>query len=255
MTASWTIGLDSLTALFWHYAAVFLRVGAASAMLPAVGEQSVPMRVKLAAALALTVVAGAALPVDDGLMRGNGLRLVVIEPLIGLALGLLVRLFVLSLQVAGTIAAQSVSLSQLLGGAAEPVPAIGHLLIVAALALAVTMGLHVRAVEYLVHSYELFPPGRWPEARGLAAMGVDQVSRVFALAFLLAAPFVVISVLYNLTLGVINRAMPQLMVAFVGAPAITLGGIFVLFLVTPAMLLVWVEALQAFLIGPRGATP
>ena len=49
------------------------------------------------------------------------------------------------------------------------------------------------------------------------------------LAFTLAAPFVLVSVLYNLTLGVINRAMPQLMVVFVGAPVITGLGLAVLF--------------------------
>ena len=45
----------------------------------------------------------------------------------------------------------------------------------------------------------------------------------FALALSLAAPFVIASLLYNVALGVINKAMPQLMVAFVGAPAITCG--------------------------------
>ncbi len=59
----------------------------------------------------------------------------------------------------------------------------------------------------------------------LARWGLAQVSRSFALAFSLAAPFVIAGLLYNVALGVINRAMPQLMVAMVGAPAITLGGI------------------------------
>ncbi|MFC3118840.1 flagellar biosynthetic protein FliR [Jhaorihella thermophila] len=38
------------------------------------------------------------------------------------------------------------------------------------------------------------------------------------LPFSLSAPFVIASLLYNLTLGAINRAMPQLMVTLVGAP-------------------------------------
>jgi flagellar biosynthetic protein FliR len=77
-----------------------------------------------------------------------------------------------------------------------------------------------------------------------------QVSRAFSLAFTLAAPFVILSVLYNCALGVINKAMPQLMVAFVGAPVITLGGLFVLALSAPAMLSFWLEVMDRFLLNP-----
>ena len=52
----------------------------------------------------------------------------------------------------------------------------------------------------------------------VAEWGVARVGAAFALALGLAAPFVIAAVLYNLALGVINKAMPQLMVALVGAP-------------------------------------
>jgi flagellar biosynthetic protein FliR len=76
------------------------------------------------------------------------------------------------------------------------------------------------------------------------------VARAFALAFSLAAPFVVASFLYNLALGAINRAMPQLMVAFVGAPVITAGGLVLLALALPALLGVWLAAFDEFLARP-----
>jgi flagellar biosynthetic protein FliR len=59
--------------------------------------------------------------------------------------------------------------------------------------------------------------------------------------------------LYNLTLGVINRAMPQLMVTFIGAPAITFVGLLLLLLMAPLMLSVWVKALQGFAANPLTA--
>ena len=74
----------------------------------------------------------------------------------------------------------------------------------------------------------------------------------FALAFTLAAPFVITSLVYNLALGVINRAMPQLMVAFVGAPVITFGAVFLLFLSAPLILSVWNAEFLAFLANPVG---
>ena len=75
-----------------------------------------------------------------------------------------------------------------------------------------------------------------------------------ALAFGLAMPFVIASLIYNLALGVINRAMPQLMVAFVGAPAITFAGLFLLFAGAPLILSVWSDALFAFMMNPLEVT-
>jgi flagellar biosynthetic protein FliR len=116
-------------------------------------------------------------------------------------------------------------------------------------------GLHIRTAQLLVISYEVLPPGAFPAAEAIVVWGKTQVSQAFALAFTLAAPFVIISVLYNLTLGVINRAMPQLMVAFVGAPVITAGGLLLLFLLSPLMLSVWLNAMNSFIANPFVVSP
>jgi flagellar biosynthetic protein FliR len=42
-------------------------------------------------------------------------------------------------------------------------------------------------------------------------------------------------------LGFLNRAMPQLMVSFVGMPAITGAGLFLLVIATGSILLFWVQ--------------
>ena len=63
------------------------------------------------------------------------------------------------------------------------------------------------------------------------------------------------SVLYNLALGAINKAMPQLMVAFVGAPVITAGGLLILCISSPLILTVWLDALDTFMAAPFQAVP
>ncbi|UWR22365.1 flagellar biosynthetic protein FliR [Sulfitobacter sp. S190] len=231
---------------------VFLRVAAFAALLPGFGEQTVPVRVKLGVALAFTLVIAPAIPAD--VIAGSGysiLWLIVSEGLVGAMLGVGLRLFVLALQTAGSIAAQSTSLAQLLGNqSAEPVPAMGHILVVGGLALAMLSGLHVKAAQFIILSYDMLPVGMVPLATDLSGWGTARVSHAFALAFTLAAPFVVLSVLYNLGLGVINRAMPQLMVAFVGAPVITAGGLIILALATPLLLSTWLAAVDVFLLNP-----
>lgn len=255
-------GLEELLTLqqraFVQGFVVFLRVGVTVALLPAIGEQVVPVRVKLAVALAFTLVVAPALgpALPDTLSLDLLARLIATETLAGLLLGLAIRLLVLALQTAGSIAAQSTSLSQILGNAsAEPLPAMGHLLVMGGLALAMLAGLHLRAAELLVRSYDILPLGRFPGGAAVAEWGTGRVARSFALAFTLAAPFVILSVLYNLMLGVINRAMPQLMVAFVGAPLITFGGVALLFLMAPLMLEAWLRALNGVLADPLGPGP
>ena len=232
---------------------VFLRVGAAMAVLPTFGERTVPGRVRLVLALAFTAVVAPA--VSDrlvGAYDGAALgRHLMSETVAGLGLGLTLRLMVMALQTAGMIAAQAVSLSQIFGiPSVDPLPAIGHLMVTAGLALAALMGLHLRVAEALILSYQALPPGELPGGAVLAEWGVRGVAHAFGLAFSLAAPFLAASLVYNVALGAISKAMPQLMVALVGAPAITLGGLVLVALSLPLLLPVWARSFAAVLADP-----
>jgi flagellar biosynthetic protein FliR len=244
-------------AYLWIGFAVFVRVGAMMAVLPVFGDQPVPIRVRLVLAFMFTLViapaVGADFPGDPATMLA-ALVLLAPEVITGLFFGLFLRFFITVLQIAGSIAAQATSLSQIFGGTAgvDPQPAIGHLLVVAGTALAALSGLHVQAAVYIIHSYMLVPFGTALDPALVAQAGVDQVSRTFSLGFSLAAPFLLASLIYNVVLGVINRAMPQLMVSFVGAPALTAGGLFLLLLAAPLMLGVWIVAFTDFMNYPFG---
>lgn len=235
---------------------VFLRIGAVMFMIPAFGEMMIPMRIRLGIAIAFTlIVAPAVLPVlqsDPDLSRPIFI-LGLSEVITGLAIGLSLRMLLHALQVAATISAQSTSLAQLLGGASvDPQPAIGYILLMAALALAAELGLHVQVSMMLINSYDMIGAGDPIGGANLASWVVRAVSSTFSFAFTLAAPFVAVSLLYNLALGVINRAMPQLMVAFVGAPAITMGALLILALTAPLILWLWAEQFQLRLQSPFG---
>jgi flagellar biosynthesis protein FliR len=235
--------------------AVFVRVGAVVALLPGFGEQTLSLRLRLAASLALTAIVAplvwpATLP-DPGDIHGMA-GLLLAESVAGLALGILMRLTVMALQLAGSIAAQSVAVAQIFGTGLtpDPMPAIGNILVVGGIALAMAAGLHVKAAAMIALSYEAVPFGRVPEAGQLAEWGVAHGAAAFGLAVALAAPYLLISLLYNVALGAINRAMPQLMVAFVGAPFITGLALVVLMLSLPAMLAIWQGALEDRLSDP-----
>lgn len=222
------------------------------AFLPGFGERVVPVRIKLAATIAFTIVVLPTMSADLPVLPWY--RLVLTEVATGLTIGFLFRLFVFGLQTAGAIAAQAASFSQLFGSvaSAEPQPVISNLLVMSALALLAIAGVHVAVAELLIQSYRLVPPGSDLQAAALAENAIGGVSRTFAASLTIAAPFVCLSFLYNLTLGFINRAMPQLMVAFVGAPFLTLAGLTLLALSTPLGLTYWLENVLAFSPDPSG---
>ncbi len=235
--------------------AVFARVAAAVALLPGFGERSLPSRVKLGAAVAFTMVV---FPMADAPanLAQTGIAeyglIVIAEAAAGVILGLSVRLMIMALQTAGSIASQSVSVSQMFGAGmtAEPQPAYSNVLTVAGIAMAFALGLPEYAASAMIESYGSIPFGALPVSAELADWGVSRVGGAFASAVGLAAPFIVAAFAYNLALGAINRAMPQLMVAFVGAPAITAGAILLMALATPLMLQVWSDAFVNVISAP-----
>lgn len=244
--------------LLLAHAFVFLRVAAMVALVPAFGEQSVPPRMRLAAALALaTVIAPATVPEVRRVLESDGpLPVGAGEIAAGFILGLSLRLMVHALQIAGTIAAQAASLSQLFGGTAiDPLPTIGHILTVGGLAIAAASGLHVELAAALIDTYDIFPAGGRIDAGEAALWSIQRTSGAIALAFSLALPFVVAATIYNLALGVLNRAMPQFMATFIGVPALTWAVLALMALSMPLILAVWADALFRLLAAGGVAVP
>lgn len=241
--------VDQVAEGVWPATLCFLRIGAAMAVLPGLGEAAIPMRIRLMASLALTAVVLPAVIPDGGV--ANPFLSGAAEVVAGLALGLSLRLLLLALQTAAAIAAQSLSLSQLFPAAGgEPQPALGTVLSMAALAMAFQAGLHAKLAAFFILSYALLPAGRFPVGTDLPTWGVGAISDAMALGFSLAMPFVLIGILWNVALGAVNRAMPQLMVAFVGAPALALGSLVAAAVFVPLLLSLWLPAFDARLGDP-----
>lgn len=246
--------LDLTQASLAAFILVFARIGGVMALLPGFGEQMIPARVRLGLTLAFALVVW---PLTLPDLRSPApdtpfLQMLVIEAGIGLLLGIGIRLMVMALQFAGSIASQSASVAQIFGAGVtpDPMPAVGNLLMLAGITLAVVSGLHVKAALALAGSYEILPMGLAMAAGDVASWGTAHVTRAFALGFSLAAPFVIAAFAYNLALGAINRAMPQLMVAFVGAPAIVAAGMLILMLAAPMILTSWNGRLDQLLADP-----
>jgi flagellar biosynthesis protein FliR len=248
--------MDLAQAGFEGFFLVFMRVGGLMFLLPAFGDNSIPARVRLGLTIAFSLVVW---PMLADVMRTPApdrpfFLMMIIEAGIGLLFGLSIRLMVFALQFAGSVAAQSTSLAQIFGSgiAPDPMPAIGNFLMLSGVTLAVASGLHVKVAILLAQSYQILPMGLPVPSADVAMWGTARVGSAFALGFSLAAPFVLTAFAYNVSLGAINRAMPTLMVAFIGAPVIVGASIMLLLLASPVMLSFWNHRLDEVLVDPMG---
>ena len=236
---------------------VFTRIGAALFLVPGIGERAVPIRLRLGAALALAVLLAPMIAplVDRSPATASALAGVILaEAAAGLVIGLAFRLLVIALQIAGSVAAQSLSIAQMFGAgvAPEPEPTIATLLGMGGIVLALAAGLHVHLVAALAGLYRTLPFGEMPASGDLAEWSVARVAEVFALGLSMALPFIAIAFAYNLALGALSRAMPQLLVALVGAPLLIGLGLIVLYLSLPEIFARWEVVLAQVLADPLG---
>ena len=237
--------------------AIFARVGGLVFLLPGLGERAVTMRFKLVVAVMLTLLL---LPLIAPRIPETPTEPVAYLPVLageaasGLVLGLAFRLLIFVLQIAGTIAAQHISVAQMFGSgvAPEPEPTIASLLTMGGIVLLMLAGLHVQVVAALAGSYELLPFGRFPQPGVLGDWSVARMSETFAAGLSLALPLVVASFIYNMALGALSRAMPQLLVAMIGVPALIGIGLGTLWLVLPELFARWMARAAAVLDSPLG---
>lgn len=238
---------DGMMPVVSHVLIVFLRVGGLMLVVPALGDRMIPVRIRLVVGLALSVAVAPSVAPPPAANEG----MILVETSIGLALGAVLRFLAAALTMAGMMAAQLTSLSQLFG-TTEPSSAVGNLLNMAGLALLMASGLPLMVIDMLIRSYDVLPLGLAMPGTDMVEWGVSRAAQAFALAFALAAPFALAALVYNAAMGVINRAMPQLMVALVGAPAITLASAALLLIAAPTMIAVWKTAMVATLGDPVG---
>ncbi len=107
------IDVSILPILAATFILVFARIGAMVMLLPGFGEMTVPVRVRLAIALLLTLVLvplhRSAFTID--LTSVNAMAVLVIQEIvIGLVLGMTARVTISALQVAGSVIAQQLGL-------------------------------------------------------------------------------------------------------------------------------------------------
>ncbi|WP_319796853.1 flagellar biosynthetic protein FliR [Nitrobacter sp.] len=236
------IDISLLPALGAAFMLVFARIGAMVMLLPGFGEGFIPVRVKLAIALLLTLIIlplhRSAYHVDMQSVAPLAV-LLVHEIIIGVVLGATARVTLAALQVAGSIIAQQLGLGFVTSvdpSQGQQGALMGNFLTLLGIALLFATDSHYLVISALNESYRIFSPGELMPSGDVAALATRAFAAAFKIGLQLSAPFLVFGLVFNIGLGVLARLMPQMQVYFIGVPLSILIGFMILAAVLVSMM-------------------
>lgn len=203
---------------------IFVRFGTAMMIMPGIGDSFVPANIRLYIALgfslALTPVLQQMVPSPIPAF-GTLLVLIFIEFITGLFIGSIARILMMALDTAGMLIsmASGISNAQVFNPSlAVQGSVFGAFLSVMGVTLLFVTNLHHLLLMGLVESYEMFPIGGVPDTGSMAELMARAVSASFMTGFQIAIPFIVISLLLYIGMGVLSRLMPQMQVFMIAIP-------------------------------------
>jgi flagellar biosynthetic protein FliR len=239
--------LESLLTLnVFAFFLIFARVGTMVMFLPGFSAGYVSVRIRLLLALAISFLLTPLLAGGLPGLPSTPVALAMLllgESLIGVFIGTVARILMVALQVAGTFSAYFLSLSNAMIRdpiADQQTSTVAGFFSTLGIVLIFVTDLHHMMLRAIVDSYTLFHPGGPLPFGEFAEMIAQRVVETFALGLQMAAPFLVVSLIYYIGLGLLGRLMPQLPVFFFGLPGhialqiwvmmLTLSGIMMVFL-------------------------
>jgi flagellar biosynthesis protein FliR len=232
---------------------LFARVGAVLMLLPVFSEESVPPRVRLMIAFGLSagmwpIIApkvAAAAQLDAVLPA-----IIVAEVMVGLAMGMIVKIMFSAASIAGSIISLQIGLSSVLvndpamGGMS---PLLSRFLAVGAALVCMSLGVHHLWIGSIVQSYGAFPVGGLPPAEDFARLAVQVTTDAMSLALSLAAPVIIFGILFNVALGLAARVAPSIQIFFIAQPLNLLLGLALFASVVGLVLTTFAESMASFM--------
>lgn len=240
---------EMLAANLFLWMLIFSRVGSAIMFLPGFNSTMVSARVRLIFALILSFlllpVLSDKLPPPPATPIGLFLLLAA-EIGFGIFIGLVVQVMISALDTAGNAIGYATGLTNMF--TFDPITAqqsalmTGFLNLVA-MTLIFASNCHHLMLHAIVDSYGIYAPGQPLPFDDLSQILVRTLGNASLMGLRLAAPFLVFSVTFNTGLGLINRLVPQIQVFLVGLPMQIMGGLTILMICLPAIMLLFINSL------------
>ncbi|WP_019831346.1 flagellar biosynthetic protein FliR [Sphingomonas sp. PR090111-T3T-6A] len=232
---------------------LFARVGAVVMLLPAFSDDGMPGQIRLMLAIGMTLglyglldCKVAAASADEAGLAAT----VIAEMLVGIAMGMIVRILFNTAAMAGGLISVQVGLSSTLIADASmggQVPLLAKFITVAATVSCMALGVHHLWIGMIVHSYDLFPVGHLPPGGDFAQLAIQATTRATGLALGMAAPLIAYGILFNVALGISARVAPTIQIFFIAQPLNILLGLTLLAGTLGVALTGFSQAMAAFM--------
>jgi flagellar biosynthetic protein FliR len=212
---------------------VFLRTGAFFMGIPLFAGQMLPMKIKTAFGLILSLLINPLIPADLELATtfAGVILLALNEVCIGLLLAMTVRMIFFAVELAGHLISYEIglmasnSVNPLLGTSDATITT---LLYYFSLLVFFVTGIHYDVLKAFIMSFDILPIGNFFLSTNPMRTFVEEVSRVFVIGTLMAAPFIALNFLVNVSFAVLGKAVPKMNVFMTSFSVRILGGLVLL---------------------------
>ena len=219
----------------------FFRISLIVFLLPFFGGRSIPVAVKAALCVVLTLALWPHLSFPGVLFPANPWMILLMlagELVLGLTLGLIVYIMFAAIQTGGEIIGFQMGFAMVnvvdpMTGTSEAVTA--HFLYMVSLLVFLSLDGHLLLLQGLGHSFKLVEPGGLFISPELGTRVIEFSSQLFLLAVKIAAPVMAALFLVDLALALIGRAAPQMHILMLGFPLKIAVGFFFLGLLFTVM--------------------
>jgi flagellar biosynthetic protein FliR len=220
----------------------FFRIGAMLMAAPITGAQSVPMRVRIIMAIALTLIITPLIPQGPQveIFGFAWLMIILYQILIGIVIGFSFQMIFAAVVTGGQVIAMQMGLgfaSMVDPQNGQQVPVLSQFYLMMTTLLFLAMDGHLIMVKVIADSFTILPIGM----QGIDIDGFYKLARwgndLFAAALWLALPAVASLLLINFSFGVMSRAAPQLQIFSIGFPITLMMGFVVIYFTLPGLLL------------------
>lgn len=207
------------------------RIAAVLMVMPIIGTQLVPQRIRLYMALAITLLLVPVLPEmpQIEMLSLQSILLIAEQIIIGAMLGFSLQLFFHIFVFAGQLVSMQMGLgfaSMMDPATGVSVPVLGQFLLMLVSLLFLAMNGHLVVFEVLAESFATLPVGQSLEV-GNYAVVAGRLSWVMGAALLLVLPAVSALLVINISFGVMTRAAPQLNIFTIGFPLTLVMGLLI----------------------------
>ncbi|MBP52656.1 MAG: hypothetical protein CMI27_05870 [Opitutae bacterium] len=212
---------------------VFLRTGAFFMGIPLFAGKLIPVKIRTAFGLILSILINPLVPANLELANhfAGVILLSLNEICIGLLLAMTVRMVFFAVELAGHLISYEIglmasnSINPLLGTTDATITT---LLYYFSLLIFFVAGIHYDVLKAFIMSFEILPIGTYFLSANPMVEFVGEVANVFVLGVLIAAPFIAMNFLINISFAVLGKAVPKMNVFMTSFAIRILSGLILL---------------------------